>query len=183
MYGVRLSFALSEWVDLGQKYPKALTALKDIRDKKTARLAGGEANRDLFHDVESINDHLSEQDETVALFRKIAATSPTFARDIHDIAEEALVQKREFELARQHMGDPGSIFNRAKTNYEQGMAWAKRSTKKRASEDAYRNIFTDDVVRLILILKNTGDEKWARKIQAEALQVVADDKIRNALAP
>ena len=37
-------------------------------------------------------------------------------------------------------------------------------------------------VTLILILKNTGDEEWARRIQAEALQVVADDKIRNALA-
>jgi len=183
MYGVRLSFALSEWVELGQKYPKALAALKDVRDKKTVRLAGGETNRDLFHDVASINDHLSEQDKTVALFRKIVTTNPTFARDVYDVAEEALVQKREFALAREYMGDPGRILDRAKTNYERSMAWAKRQTQKRASEEAFRNIFTDDVVRLILILKNTGDEASARKIQAEALQVVADDKIKNALEP
>ena len=183
MYGVRLSFALSDWIELGQKYPKALATLKDIRDKKTARLAGGEAKRDLFHDVEAINDHLSEQDQTVALFKKIAANNPTFARDIYDMAEEALVQKREFALARQYMGDPDSILKEARTQYERNMAWSKRQTQKQASEEAFRNIFTDDVVRLILILKNTGDEERARKIQAEALQVVPDDKIKNALNP
>src|SRR5688572_26854027 len=47
MYGVRLSFALSAWIDLGQEYPKALTALKDIRDQKTDRLVKGEMNREI----------------------------------------------------------------------------------------------------------------------------------------
>src|SRR5688572_13955457 len=61
MYGVRLSFALSAWIELGQKYPAALVALKDVRDKKTARLAGGEQSSALFHDVESINQYLGEE--------------------------------------------------------------------------------------------------------------------------
>src|SRR5262249_45924751 len=64
-YGVRLSFALSEWMELGKKYPKALEALKDIRDKKTARLVAGEQDVNLFDDVQSINEHLDEPAATV----------------------------------------------------------------------------------------------------------------------
>src|SRR3954462_5851261 len=59
-YGVRLSFALSDWIKLGKKYPKALEKLKSIRDEKTAKLLAGDSNRELFHDVESINQHLNE---------------------------------------------------------------------------------------------------------------------------
>ena len=43
MYGVRLSFALSYWEQLGEVYPPALTALKKTRDDKTALLLDGKA--------------------------------------------------------------------------------------------------------------------------------------------
>ena len=54
-YGVRLSYALSDWIELGKKYRKALDALKDIRDKKVARLVAGENNWLLFHEIVAIN--------------------------------------------------------------------------------------------------------------------------------
>ena len=47
-YGVRLSFALSYWAELGEKYPKALETLRGIRDAKTAKLLAGGLNRSFF---------------------------------------------------------------------------------------------------------------------------------------
>src|SRR5687768_379355 len=51
MYGVRLSFALSSWQDLGKKYPPASKALEETRDKKAAVLKEGKGSKEIFHDV------------------------------------------------------------------------------------------------------------------------------------
>ena len=182
MYGVRLSFALSSWVDLGQKYPAALTALKDIRDQKTVRLAGGEQSVELFHDVESINEHLGEEAATVSLFKTIEGKSPTFARKVLGIAEDALVQGKEYKLARKYMGEPATVLESAKRLYEQDMKYAERNPRSdQSSERAFRNIFARRVLSLLTILRNTDDEARAKEIQAEALKIVDDDRIRNAL--
>lgn len=79
-YGVRLSFALSSWVELGHKYPPALKALKRIRDRDSDRLRAGLINDELFHDVVSINRVLNEDEQSLTLFRKIEVTSPEAAQ-------------------------------------------------------------------------------------------------------
>lgn len=61
LYGVRLSFALSYWMDLAKEYPEARKKLEDIRDRKTATLAAGGGDRALFHDVRSINWALGQE--------------------------------------------------------------------------------------------------------------------------
>jgi hypothetical protein len=168
MYGVRLSFALSSWVDLGKKYPVALTALKDIRDNKTVRLAGGKESVELFHDVESINEHLGEEAATVSLFKTIEGKSPAFARKVLTIAEDALVHGKEYKLARKYMGDPATVLASAKRLYEQDMKYAQRNPgSDQSSERAFRNIFTGRILSLITILRNTDDEARAKQIQAE----------------
>lgn len=182
MYGVRLSFALSDWMELGKKYPKALTALKDIRDKKTARLAGGEEDRPLFHDVRAINDHLSEQAATVKLFKTIDARNTKFAGEIYDIAEGDLVQAKEYSLAKKYMGDPAGALEDAKKQYDHGMKFVGSGPKADpASQRAFQNIFARRVIALIIILQNTGDEATAKALQAQALKIVDDQRIRNAL--
>jgi hypothetical protein len=119
-YGVRLSFALSDWVELGERYPKALETLKRIRDEKTARLVAGETNRELFHDVEAINDHLVESKDTVDLFRKIEVRQPEFAASIYDVADEALIDAGEYALAKKYLGDPMARFAAATQTLRQG---------------------------------------------------------------
>src|SRR4051794_1771272 len=36
--GVRLSYALRDWIKLGKQYPEALERLKSIRDEKTEKI-------------------------------------------------------------------------------------------------------------------------------------------------
>jgi hypothetical protein len=53
--GVRLSYALGNWFDLGQVYPEALRALEDVRDRKTDSLLAGGGSWQDFRDVQAIN--------------------------------------------------------------------------------------------------------------------------------
>jgi len=180
--GVRLSFALAQWADLGRKYPKALVALKEIRDKKTARLLAGENNASLFQDVKAINGYLGDTRATVDLFKQIDSLQPAFATTVYGQAEGPLVDLEEFILARKYMGDPEIRFAKAKSNYDRGIDFAAKRASGESSRRAFESIFTDNVVQILLVLDRTGDKVSARNIQTEALAVLDNSKIRGAIA-
>jgi len=182
-YGVRLSFALADWIELGKKYPEALVTLKSIRDEKTSRLLAGEADRALFHDVESINDWLGESKATVDLFRKIEGIRPEFATSVYSLVDEALIEAGEYDLAKKHLGDPMTRFERAKHRFDKGIQYAKTSRHGDASREALEHIFTNDIIRIITVLDKTGDSDKAREIQLKALTVFESPAIRNAINP
>lgn len=180
-YGVRLSFALGEWIELGNVYPKALEKLKAIRDEKTARLSGDSGDPELFHDVEAINGYLGESAATVALFKKIDATRPAFASSVYHIAEVALVESGEYALARKYLGDPQKRLQSAIRNYREGLKYSKSGSRDGdASRHAFESNFADDIVRIVTVLRETGDKAGAKSIQAEALKTLDDGRMRNA---
>lgn len=78
-YGVRLSFALGAWMELGEKYPPALAALEAVRDRDSARLYDGDPSDHLFHDVVALNRTLHDDSATFTLFRHFEGTDPTVA--------------------------------------------------------------------------------------------------------
>lgn len=182
-YGVRLSFALADWIELGKKYPKALESLKGIRDSKTARLEGGEQDRVLFHDVESINGRLGQPQATVKLFKDLDAKQPEFAKKIYDLAEDNLVDAGEFVLARKYLGDPMVRFEKMSAGYRRGLEYSKDAKMGEDSKKAFERIFTTNVVRLITLLDQSGDPAKAREIQTKALAVLDNEAIRNAAKP
>jgi hypothetical protein len=180
-YGVRLSFALSRWVELGQKYPKALAALTEIRDSKTERLLKGEHDRELFHDVMAINRYLKQSSATVDLFKRLEKTSPKFAVDIYSMADESLLEAQEYSLARKYMGDPIARLESAQQNLQEGLARAKSMPSGDAARRASECIFIDEVVGLIAILKNTSEAPLAKHVQTEALKTLENSQIKDAL--
>ncbi len=183
-YGVRLSYALDDWVDLGKKYPKALETLKNIRNKKTSRLLAGESDSDLFVDVEAINAHLEESKATARLFKEIESSHPEFAASIYEVAEEDLVAAQEYALARKYLGDPLTRFAEARQNFDHGMQFANTQSKNReATRQAFESIFSERVVRIITVLDKTGDRDQARAIQTNALAVLDNPQIRDANQP
>jgi len=188
--GVRLSFALDYWVALGNKYPKALEKLKNIRDNKTARLLSVDLDWHLFQDVASINQHLGENPATVKLFKQLEATNAVFASAIYDLADDALVEAREYALAKKYLGDAKERLVTARRNFEDGMKFANsKRTANGGADDraagatrhAIEDIFTEKVVRIITVLQKTGDKAVAQEIQTEALKVLDNGQIRSAL--
>ncbi len=185
-YGVRLSFALADWVRLGEKYPPAVKKLKAIRNAKIARLTSGRKSRELFHDVVSINHYLGETRRTIQLFKKIDSRSPRFAFKVYDLAETALVEGKEFILARKHLGNPLWRLSHAKENFEFGMQYAKKrneSKLRRMYARMHTRMFTEHALLIIRILQETGDREGATKMQLDARAFLNKAGIRNALKP
>lgn len=106
LYGVRLSFALSYWAELGKVYPPALQALREIRDRKTRLLESGSTDRELFHDVEAINQYLGDSGETAQLFQVLEHQNQPFASKCADLALEALAVSGHFLVAAKYLPDP-----------------------------------------------------------------------------
>jgi tetratricopeptide (TPR) repeat protein len=179
-YGVRLSFALDDWVKLGSKYPPALEELKTIRDKKTSLLAGGDPNPELFHDVDAINEHLGDTRSTAALFKQIDARNPAFAGSLYEIAEQSLIAAGEYPLARKYLGDPQARFATATNNFQRGLVFAANHLQNGdIARKATEQIFSERVVRLLTVLDKTGNSPGARAIQTQALKLLDNDAIRN----
>jgi hypothetical protein len=164
-----------------KKYPKALDALKDIRDKKAARLVAGENNWQLFHDIAAINHQLSESKTTVELFKKIEVAQPEFASSISDLADEAFFAAKEYGLERKYLGDPCTRFDRAKSRLDWGLSYAPTSRYPARSRQSVEIVFSREIVRLIVVLDQTGDGDLARQIQSDALAACNTAAISDAL--
>jgi tetratricopeptide (TPR) repeat protein len=181
-YGVRLSFALAQWVELGKQYPPALDALKRIRDRDTALLVAGKTDRELMNDVTSINDYLQETEATVEIFKRIEASHPEFATQVYGVVDNALIEAGAYALARKYLGDPMERFATAKRNYDNGITYAMSHSEHRdASREATESIFTNRMLRFITVLDRTGDRELARDLQVKTLKVLDSPRIRAAL--
>lgn len=177
--GVRVSFALSYWADLARKYPKALDALKGVRDQGAARLLKGEGDWSLLFEVDSINDNLGEPGATVELFRKIDAANPEFAKSIYQGAHRKLVSQGEYALARKYMRDPSEQLDLSRRSLE--LARNRQGDLPPSALRASERMFAEEIVRVITVLAKTGDRERALEIQAEALKLVDSPAIRDAV--
>jgi hypothetical protein len=176
--GVRRSFALAYWVELGEKYPKAKEALLAIRDKDAKAINEGRGSIDLFRDVRAINDELNEKPKTVALFKVIHDKHPDLAKLCYPSAEKDLAAGREYKIAISYIPDPLKRFDQIKERRE--------LTLRRASGDSHRkefaeSSFTEDSCRLIEILVGGGRKPDAERVRERALTVRDDPKIREAV--
>lgn len=106
LYGIRLSFALLDWVKLGKKYPKAHNELINIRIKKTKQIKNKHGTLELFHDVKSINKYLNESRRTVGLLKKMVNCDFELAKQCYRLAKDDLIAHQEFELCNRLMKAP-----------------------------------------------------------------------------
>ena len=106
LYGVRLSFALLDWIELGKKYPKAHNTLIDIRNRKATLIKNRHGTLELFHDIQSINKYLNESQKTVDLYKKMLDGDFDLAKQCYNLAKDALIAHQEFEICNRMMEAP-----------------------------------------------------------------------------
>ena len=210
--GVRLSFALSEWVELGQRYPKAKQALIEIRDRNTRAFAEGRGYFGLFMDVSSINNYLQESDATYRLFKSLQKTNPALARQCYHVAADVLVENREYALCRGYIGDVAAAFAGLRQNWEwhkkheertaQDREEQKKRMEKSLAEMHQRNpaltapvpfrppdspsygdsSFVKQTRQLVEILVGVGDKAEAEKVRDQAVALLDDPRLKSAVA-
>jgi hypothetical protein len=73
LYGVRLSFALSYWLDLASRFEPAFRAFIRTRDETESKFLENSTNFELFHDIAALNRRLDEgKKRTANIFQWVA---------------------------------------------------------------------------------------------------------------
>lgn len=193
--GVRLSFALSQWVELGRRYPKAKQALLEIRDRDAQLLASGQGYAKMFMDVNSINNYLGQEDATLALFKQMYENDPKLAGECFYYAEDLLLKKGEYALLLKCVGEPQAHFESARRGFEVQIESQQRMAEMRkrhpmpagapAPTDFSKfatNNFVGQVCKLVEILVATGHQADAEKIQNQAIAVLDDARLKSAVS-
>jgi hypothetical protein len=180
-YGVRLSYALVYWRQLGEKYPPALNSLRAVRDAGVRDLESGGANEDMCHDVSSINDEIGEADVTVNLFKSLHQTNPQLANRCFPALRKTLLDKGEIALFTAYAGDLESYLKEqikqhntiAKYMKSRGQPGGDETTKIQNQ----RLIST--ALSLIDIAQKNGDSATALKLRSLAIEVVDDPRLQS----
>lgn len=180
LYGVRLSFALDSWVELGKSYPPALEKLKSVRDEDTMKIREGKASRDLFHDFESINDHLGEEVKTKEMFIWLDENSPGFAKLVFDLAEPSLVNAKEYQLCGKYL-DPDASFERMRTLFRRHNQIAQQPQFGKDLLEFGQQSFSNGVATLVALLTVNGRNDEADRIAAAALEEWNDPQFKALL--
>jgi len=181
--GVRISFALSYWIELGRKYPKARQALIEIRDRDHRLFADGRGDFALFQEVSAINSNLQTEDDTVALFKSIFKQDPNLARDCYGLAEEVLVRKGEYDLCLGVIPDSEARFNSIRQDRERTARLPRSNPQMGATLQTYSDShFIQQTRALIEIMVATGRKPEAEKIRSEALAIMEDRRLDSAVA-
>lgn len=183
--GVRLSFALAFWKELGEVYPPAMKALLALRDRKAAILGAGVEDWDLFNEVSALNDTLGDERNTRDLFKRIHQESPAFADRCIRLAMPSLVACKDFELARSFMGDAEAVTRQRIRQLNDDVIFAReRSTAEKQDRllDAFAQLTAEDLRMIALVLRHTNDKAKAEELLSSALEAVDDPDVRAAVS-
>ncbi|HXC98846.1 MAG TPA: protein kinase [Verrucomicrobiae bacterium] len=207
---VRITSFLSDWHELGRRYPKAMQELIEIRDRETREITEGRGYSDLLVDVQAINHELQDDDATYDLFKTIREKDPQLAGQSYFFLEDLLVSKGEYQWCYVHMGDPQVRFDQIHQNLEMQIDNANRmadiqqkNAQQRAEWDQQHGITNTRIFRfpdaaagqnkvareafvgktrqLIEILIATGHTADAENIRDQAVKILDDPRLQSAI--
>ena len=204
--GVRLSFALADWIELGRVYPKARQALVEIRDDDVRQFSRGIGDFKRFMEVNFLSHYLGDDDVTYSLFQQIELHDPPLARRCFGVAEPLLVKHGDYQKCLDYLGDPQVAFERIRDSWQRMKSFevsqAKRNEQlqKHVQEIARTNSafayplpeppqppkfadqnFVGETRQLIEILVATGHKSDAEKIRDEAVVILDDPRLKSAV--
>ena len=183
MAGVRLSYALHAWVELGKVYSPAGLALNAIRDRKTAALLSNEGDWNTFHDVVAINEYLGCALQTHRLFHTMSQSRPELAERCAHLALPAVLEAKDYGLAERFMGDPHTEI----AHWSRHLNGELNRRRQRRFSHAPRitaeiHIYAANVDRLLTISKGRGRLAEARTLERFAVDSVKATTIRDDVA-
>jgi len=157
LYGVRLSYCLDEWAQLGKQYPEALARLEKKRDCALARLEKTK-EPERFHDYIAICKYLESPDLPIKQFRRFHSEDRELANTIVRFIWDMLVKEGLWEICISYLPDPKEKYEHSVYKFDEAMKVCK-SDPSLGGEDFERQIkgwYVRDVSNILLVLKNSG---------------------------
>jgi serine/threonine protein kinase len=205
--GASINSGLSDWIELGRRYPKAKKALIEIRNQKTRKFMAGQGYYDLFSEVWAINRELQDEDATLALFKTIQQQDKELAGQCFGLVEGLLVQRGEYDVCLSYIGDFQANFESIRKSWERMKQWEDHTAEMRQQQSQRLqalaktnsmfspvpfsppgppkfadNNFVGQVRQLVEILVGTGHQADAEKIRGEAVTVLDDPRLKSAVS-
>jgi hypothetical protein len=181
MYGVRLSYAIAEWIELGRVYPPALSALQKIRDDSCSEIKSGRGDFYLFNDISSINEYLHDEDKTALLFVFLKENNANLAKQVYPLAQSSLIQAKKYSICNEYIS-PKQDIDMANHLLNVNLELAKKpefgQQLKKFAEDQYSTSISTLVA--IMVVNNRTEE--AGLISIDALKHLDSPGFRKMLA-
>jgi len=109
---------LSDWIELGRRYPEAKEALLAIRDQKAKEFAEGRGYFELFLELSNINQYLQYDQNTLAVFNKLAQSDHALAAQCFPVTRPVFVKFGQYKACMNFIGDPQAAFEGAQRMWE-----------------------------------------------------------------
>ena len=177
-YGVRLSYLLEYWKGLADKYPPALKALQDVRDKETELLKNGKGTYETFNEVVSINRVLEEEEKSVELFVFIDNKDPELAKRCWKYIDSRIIAAKKIDLVRKYEPDLMKKFKEIVFTYKSNVlryeTFEHRDAFKKFNEDD----FVCESLNLISAIEAIKDKIAAEEIRKKAFEILPDQRFK-----
>jgi hypothetical protein len=177
----RLSFALHDWVRLGEVYEPARSLYEDTLRRGTERVLSGRGTWALFADVASMYEYLDQKHRVAELFRTVEANFPKRALGYFAIVRESLVEEGDYARCFRYLNATRQLevdiellatqLNLAHRFLVEGIGVHFDPLEK----------FADRVGVLLEILWGSGHQFEAREIHQRALAQVDTVGVRRSL--
>jgi hypothetical protein len=168
--GVRLSFALSEWVELGERYPPARNALVALRDESTKTIEDGEGAVSLFHELVAMNRYLQDESQTLQIFKLMHQSHPDLAGQSYELVEQLLVENGDYELCNCYLSDLEKRLEAIRSLHQMTLEIAAENPALGSPEAGLKQYararLADATSRLIAILEGVGRMEEAERVRA-----------------
>ena len=178
MTGVRLSFALGSWFELGEKYQPAKDALIGTRDRDLEVLKNGGGDERLFYDVLCLNETLGEKDNNIKLFEQIQKSRPDDVKDYWRFIKDTVLEAKRYDIAADFIGEPAADFKEALKFYDENQSLYDDPRLEGEQFRAYNeNSFVEQSLALIDMATALGKNESAKEMRAKAFAVVGDPRL------
>jgi hypothetical protein len=181
--GVRLSFALSHWLELGEKFPPALEKMKQVRDDVEKRIRDEEHVRvkfEDFHEFVAFNRTLREEQRTVAAYKWLDETNATDAARVFHVAKPALIKQKEYTLCGKYIA-PDRDMKQIADQYALGLKNADERFGEQHRQFAEKT-FLNAATTLVALLVQNDRKDVAAKVAEAAAQIVKGSPLEEQLA-
>ena len=181
LYGVRLSYALGAWIDLGADYPPALEALEAVRERDAALLLGGKGKRELFHDIVAIDDELGNNARTHALCVELEKADPGLLIECASIALPAVIAAGDYALAERLLPDPEETIRQRSRFLAKVFARWRRQYARTMYIPSQIDIYANDVRQVLAVLGQRGRHAEAARLRKLAVELIQATTVRRAV--
>lgn len=177
--GVRLSFALSDWHELARKYPPAMDAMHQARERAADDVLSGRELRRSFQDLAALDRQLGQRVQTKDLFETLDLENPEAAQKVFDLAEPALIEQRAFELANKYI-KPLEDIGRFVERYREDLRIAPDLDDPDFREIAKKS-FIHSASTLVSLLSVNGRVEEAELVATAAREELHDPALEQSL--